>query len=412
LSRAGLARAAGDVLTQPWLLWSIAAIFGVRDAILTALGGDRPDAGSFWAAGHAYLRDPAHLYDASAAAIARIHMVPLPGDLDAFLSPAPVALLAVPFGLLPKPAGIWAWTIFEAVCMVAGLLLLSRGLRFESRVSRPLFWLVAFYFPPLFADLSAGQRGGFALLLFAGAVALGPARPALAGALAGAAASLKFYPAAMAVGVGPRRLVPFSLGMVAAFGLLMVGTFLPVGAAGTSVYIRGVLLPILGSDDPDCAYDSTRSLFMRVVGGQPYYLPGDNGLLTVRSPLHLPEVAIFLSYLTVAALVLGAIWAAWRSGWSPAYGLALGFGLGALVPNEVFPYQFLPLLPLVLMVAVAAADARRWALLGLLGVALLGFVRPPCGLWFPNLWTLAGLAVYGIALWHHGLFLSDSNQRR
>jgi hypothetical protein len=45
-------------------------------------------------------------------------------------------------------------------------------------------------------------------------------------------------------------------------------------------------------------------------------------------------------------------------------------------------------------------------------VTVLGFVRQPCDLPFPNIWALAGLAVYGIGLWHHGIFRPASSDGR
>jgi hypothetical protein len=98
------------------------------------------------------------------------------------------------------------------------------------------------------------------------------------------------------------------------------------------------------------------------------------------------------------------VWAAWRSGWYPPYGMALGFALGALIPNEVWPYQWLPLLPLILLVAVRAVERRRIMTLALLGIFLLGFVRQPCDLFFPNLWTLSAIAVFVLGLWENRLF--------
>jgi hypothetical protein len=108
--------------------------------------------------------------------------------------------------------------------------------------------------------------------------------------------------------------------------------------------------------------------------------------------------------LSALLFAVGAAWAAWRSGWNPAYGMAVGFALGALIPNEVWPYQWLPLLPLILIVAVRAIERRRKLTLGILGVCLLGFYRQPCDLLFPNLWTVAAIGVFVLALWENRLF--------
>jgi len=110
------------------------------------------------------------------------------------------------------------------------------------------------------------------------------------------------------------------------------------------------------------------------------------------------------SQASAAAFAGAAVWAAWRSGWNAPYGMALGFALGALIPNEVWPYQWLPLLPLLLLVAVRAIEKQRWTTLILIGVFLLGFYRPPCDLPFPNLWTIAAIAIFVLGVWENRLF--------
>jgi hypothetical protein len=88
--------------------------------------------------------------------------------------------------------------------------------------------------------------------------------------------------------------------------------------------------------------------------------------------------------------------------------MSLGFALGALIPNEVWPYQWLPLLPLVLLLVVRGVERRRVGVLVLLGVCLLAFFRQPCELVFPNLWTLAAIGIFVVGVWQNPLFRSGS----
>jgi hypothetical protein len=87
--------------------------------------------------------------------------------------------------------------------------------------------------------------------------------------------------------------------------------------------------------------------------------------------------------------------------------MSLGFALGALIPNEVWPYQWLPLLPIALILLVRAVERRRMVTLALMGVFMLGFLRQPCELLFPNLWTIAGIGIFVLALWENQLFRSE-----
>jgi len=110
------------------------------------------------------------------------------------------------------------------------------------------------------------------------------------------------------------------------------------------------------------------------------------------------------------AFAAAAAWAAWRSGWNPAYGMALGFALGALIPNEVWPYQWLPLLPLALLLVVRAVEQRRAVTLMLLAICMLGFYKQPCELFFPNLWTVAAIGIFVLAVWENRLFRADTDR--
>jgi glycosyl transferase family 87 len=402
-----LRRAAADVLSRPALYWTLAAVFWIRVMVLTAVVPRRPDADLLWEGAHAYLTNPAHMYDAAAAYLARTHLIAPAGGLDSFVSPPPVAVLATPIAFLPKGIGVETWTAFDTIAMVAGLFLLYRMVGTRDPIARPVFWLIAAYFPAVFADLSAGQRGGIILLGAMASIWLESNRPLAAGAFGGFAAALKYYPAAMVIGPRPSFRIRYAAGLVAGLAVITAVCFFPLGVTGAVFYYQHVLVPSLASHNPDCAYDSVRTLFTRTIGGEPFLRPGGSGFSMVESPIHLPGLALALSYLSVFVFAAGAVWAAWRSGWNPAYGMAVGFALGALIPNEVWPYQWLPLLPLILLVAVRAIERRQARTLVLLGICLLGFFMQPCALFFPNLWTVAGIAVFVLGLWENRLFRSE-----
>ena len=396
------------VLTRPLLYWAIAAAFWIRVIVLTILTPRRFDTEGMWEGGHAYLADPSHIYDAAAKYLDRFHIIAPPGGLDAFVSPPPVAVLAIPIALLPKQVGVQVWTAFDALAMVVALAFLYRVVATTHPLAPPLFWLVAGYFPPLFADVSAGQRGGVLLVCAMGAVWLERKRPALAGAVGGIATAFKYFPAAMVIGPRPEHRVRYAIALAAVALVFTAVAFIPLGLGGAVFYYQHVLLPSLGSHNVDCAYDSVRTLFMRYIGGEEFAIPGGTGYVIVRSPLRFEALALFLSYLSALAFAAAAAWAAWRSGWNPAYGMSLGFALGALIPNEVWPYQWLPLLPLALLLVVRGLERRRWVTLGLLALCLLGFYRQPCELFFPNLWTVAAVGIFALAVWENRLFRAQS----
>jgi hypothetical protein len=405
-----LTRAAADVFSRPALYWALAAAFWLRVAILTVLTPRRFDAEGMWEGAHAYLTEPSHIYDAAAQYIAQFHIIAPPGGLDAFVSPPPVAALATPVALLPKNIAVQVWTGIDAAAMLLALFLLYRLVATRHPLARPAFWLVAAYFPPLFSDVVAGQRGGILLLGAMASIALEANRPALAGAVGGLVAALKYYPAAMVIGARPEHRIRYAVVLFAVLVIVTVATFVPLGFGGAAFYFQHVLLPSLGSHNPDCAYDSVRTLFTRTIGGEQYAQPTATGYVLVTSPVHLPTVALALSYLSAIAFAAMATWAAWRSGWNPAYGMSLGFSLGALIPNEVWPYQWLPLLPLALLLVVRGIERRRFGSLAVLAILLLGFYRAPCDLIFPNIWTIAAIGIFILGVWENRLFRSGLSE--
>jgi len=403
-----LARAAADVFSRPALYWALAAAFWLRVAILTVLTPRRFDAEGMWEGAHAYLTQPSHMYDAAAQYIAQFHIIAPPGGLDEFVSPPPLAALAAPVALLPKNIAVQVWTAIDTTAMLLALFLLYRLIATRHPLARPAFWLIAAYFPPLFSDVVAGQRGGILLLGAMASIVLEANRPALAGAVGGLMAALKYYPAAMVIGTRPEHRIRYAVVLFAVLVIVTIASFLPLGFGGAAFYFQHVLLPSLGSHNPDCAYDSVRTLFTRTIGGEQYAQPTSTGYVLVTSPVHLPAVALALSYLSAIAFAAAATWAAWRSGWNPAYGMSLGFSLGALIPNEVWPYQWLPLLPLALLLVVRGIERRRFGSLAVLLILLLGFYRAPCDLIFPNIWTIAAIGIFALGVWENRLFRSEA----
>lgn len=391
----------GFVLTRPWLLWTLAGVFTVRLVFLVIADPDRPDGAAILAGGRDFLHRPGHLYTAIAESLARTGYFVAHG----WSGPPGAMFLVVPFAALPPGLGLDLWTLGDGLAILGALLLLVRVTR-PAGWRRPLLFLTAAYFPPVFADIQAGQIGGYLLLLASGSIWLhARGRSGWAGALAGWATAIKLYPAALVFGAGPRRLLAFAGGLVATALAITVAGFARLGAAGVGHWVSEVLLPSLRSPFPDCEVNSPHTLLGRTLGGDPYYVINSAGGLTrMQSPLHLPTLASAGTDVLLLVLVAVAIRAAWKSGWHPAYSLSLGFALGALVPAEVNVYQMLPLLPVVLVTGVRAAERRTYGVLGLLLLPMLALLRQPCYLPFPDVWSLAMLASFAVCAWSWRLF--------
>lgn len=381
------------VIARPLLWWAIAAVFLVRDVAGNLLTTRRPDAESVIQAGYRWLHDPAAIYAETARHLAVTGLVPVRG----LIRPPAAAMLAAPFTALPASWQVPAWTVADALAAALALLLVFRFVA-RSPLEKAVFWAVALYSPPLYAEINAGQIGGWVLLLACAGLAVYGRRPALSGSLVAAAAALKLYPALMALGARTKPR-PFLIAAVVAGVLLTAIACIPLGFGGAWNYVTAVLIPSLRAPNPDCAQTSVGTLFGRSIGGDPYPIINSGGGITIlQSPIHLGLVASILTALTLLAVIGAAVYAARTSGWNPAYGMALGLGLGGILPGEMNPYQYLPLLPLVLMVLVVALRSRRWAIVIGIAVGLLAWLRQPCLLPFPNLWTIGALFLFAVCV--------------
>jgi hypothetical protein len=358
------------------------------------------DAFEIVASAHRLLSNPGGIYVTSAALISA-------GYEWTVTAPPPGILIAVPFSLLPAPFDVWSWVAANALMSAIGLFWLYRALGPRHRWMLPTFVLIVLLFTPLFEDIRLGQRGG-PLLLLAGASMITVRRhPALSGALTGLSTSIKFYPAVMALGVGPRDWRRFALALTGVAAAVLAVTFIPFGTP--LLYFSGVLVPVLLGNpawNSDCFQNSTPLLFSRLVGGASYGVESSSAVWTTVTfvPWHLPWLAKVLTYVTVAALFAGTVWAARRSGWAQPFSMSLAFSLGTLVPGHVYTYQFIAMLPLTIVLVLKVIERGRWGTIVLVGAALYFLLSSPCALVFPSLWTIAGLAIFGVAAAEARLF--------
>jgi Glycosyltransferase family 87 len=407
---ARLRAAAANFLGDRRVLWSLVGIMAVRRVLadIPVFLPFNADAYPFITSGRQALSNPGTIYANSAAQISA-------GNPFTVLWPPTQTLLAVPFSLLPAPADVWLWAATNALMCAIGLYCLYRAIGAQGGLALPIYVLIVLCFTPLFEDIRLGQRGG-PLLFLAGAAMLAVRRhPVLAGALSGLGTSLKFYPAAMVLSVAPRQWTRFTGALIGVATVVLGVAFIPFGSP--LFYLTRVLIPTLSgttTSSNDCFQNSTSLLFSRLVGGQDFSVIDSSGIWSTVTlvPWHVPWLAQALTYLTIAALVAGAVWAPRRSGWAQPYSLSLAFSLGALVPGEVFTYQFIPLLPLTLVLVLKSIERRRWATVAVVGTAVWILISSPCALVFPGLWTIAGLTIFGAAIRQAQLFREPDSKAR
>jgi hypothetical protein len=310
---------------------------------------------SFYSAGYAITHAGVPLYD-----LEELEENPF-GEV--FKLPPSAALYAAPLPLGTVQQARLAWRVVLVVAYVGAFALLCRSFGVRLLGSGWLLGLVAWaVFAP--AQISVGEGQWDPLFLFAlalAAVAVQRSRMALAGVAIALAASVKPYPALIALYfVGRRRWRSLGVTVAALAGLLGLGA-LAAGAHETTVFLTRVL-PASGVTT---AYLDNQSL-----GGVLARLA-----TTDLRPEPLVGVAVVDVSIRLLAVALGAFatWSIWRApsedGFERAVQLSLLVPLSILViPAAWTHYQTILLLPLFLL---ALDQARRrptgwagWALLG------------------------------------------------
>ena len=372
--------------------WTVAAIAGMRTLAVAVVTASRPDGTMFVQAGSDWLHNPGALYAGVAETIAHTHAFPH----EVFVNPAPLAVLAAPFSLLPRPLDLVAWTAADTLCLLAAVLLIDRCLRLRGPL-RAWYWAVVMLFPPVFDEVLASQVTGFVLLLACAAITV-TRRPLISGALAAGGALIKLYPAFLVLGEGPNRLSRFITGAVVAAAAGLGFAFVRPGLMSPVSYLTKVLVSVLQvAPEQDCATVSVPGLWDRLLGGQSYTLLNGPAHL-VSAVLDIPVLATIAKAATAAAMIGAVVWAGWRSRWARPYAPALALALGAVIPGDVYPYAVLALLPATLVVFVAAVRGRAWGFVAVIVASIVAMLQQPCDLPVPNLWTLAMLALFVTAV--------------
>ena len=407
-----LSAAGARTLSDRRLLWALVAVFALRRLIaeIPVFMPAGADVYAFLYDGHRALTNPRAIYPEAAAQIAH-------GFVFVTLYPPSQLLVAALYAMAPGSSGAYLWVATNMLAAIAALVLLLRLVNKFHPAAQPIFWLMVVCFTPLFEDIRLGQRGGVLILLSVGAMSLVLARPAAAGLLAGLATSLKFYPGAMAFGVNPRRHWTFVVSLIATTGITLGASFIPFGSP--LQYFMGVLIPSLTwnrSGPHDCFQNSTQLLYSRVLGGESFGVIDQAGVWRQVTfvPWHLQSLATVLGYTTIVLIVAATIWGVVRSDAAQPYSLALCFSLGTLIPGEVFTYQFLSMLPLLVIVFMKALQRRSHGTLLILGAAQWILLVSPCALPLPSLWTIAALAIFALSIYHSAAFRSvvPSSSRR
>lgn len=164
--------------------------------------------------------------------------IPDPGNNH----PPLMALVALPFALLPYPTAFHLWAVLSAICYIGSIVWVVRAMQIRVPLRwAPLLLGGAICWYPFIAHMALGQVSIVLLLcLVAAWASLRAGRDGLAGSLLGLATALKAFPALAAVVLLWRRKWKALAGFVLAALLLFMLPMVLVAPSDFVTYVRDV----------------------------------------------------------------------------------------------------------------------------------------------------------------------------
>lgn len=333
---------------------------------------------SFWGASQfAWSGRPALAYDNAALHALQLQVAAFESGEMPFPYAPSFLLLVMPFGLLPFPLALMAWSLIG----YAHYLLVARTVS-------PGGGLLAAAFPPVFANAAIGQNGFVMAALFLGGLALLDRRPFLAGVVLGCLI------------LKPQLALMLPVAMLAGRHWQVIG-----GAMFSSVLVITAGLFLFGAAASAAWLDQV-PLYARIARDG---LVGWHKLVSVYAAarqIGVPEAAAFALHFTVALAAAAAVWRIWRSEAGPDAKFAILSAATMLASPYLYVYDTLILLPAFAHLIARRAPPILIAVAWLLPIATI--IQVSSGAWPVNIGPLCALILV-VQVWRSW---SNSRGRR
>ena len=313
---------------------------------------------SFWGASQFALSGhPSLAYDNAALHALQLRVAAFNGGEMPFPYAPFFLLLVMPFGLLPFPIALIAWSLIGYVIYLFS----------ASRLHPGLAWAAA-AFPPVYATAAIGQNGFITAALFLGGLALLDRRPWIAGMLLGCLI------------LKPQLALMLPVAMLAARRWQVIG-----GAMFSSVIVIAAGFLIFGPSATSAWLDQM-PLYARIARDG---LVGWHKLISAYAAarqIGVPEAVAFVFHFAVALAAALAVWRIWRTETGADAKFAILSAATLLASPYLYVYDMLVLLPAFAYLIKRRTPVLLIALSWLLPIATV--IQVSSGAWPVNVGAL------------------------